>query len=680
MIFAPSYNYVKEAESLNAHRSDECLGFLSFDYGVLPINAPLQYLPASHTAWDALAYAIPQHYKQQDLRRACDAMPILSAQKKDLPDVFLPRAAHLLCFLAHAYIRCEYPKLAATALPMSILKPWREVSERLLRPYPLMTFDDLITYNWRFKHENLTERLFDNMTVLTPIFNNQEEIMLFMTQTAMMSAATPLINNIVSAQNAIVNDDTEGVEKTLLAMSADIQKISRIFSDHIVAPKGREASMNPVIFSKTIMSFPVPIEEERPGPSGAAYIPFHFLDEFIERKRYNTQLDKEVLFIRSSFSPHHQRFMKAIKEVSIRQFLEKNKHKTNIFEAYNVLLESYSGDAGFLGVHQNRIYSFIQTAFKAGRDETVGGFEGELEDERWVTIYKELQTSREERFDAPIKRCPFSRLFKSTTPSQKIWHLSEIAQRNNTKNGHWLIVKESVFDMSQFYKAHPGGEEVVFDNTGRDATKEFELSHALLPKAAAMLPRFQIGIVSDFWEKMPKNDQKIYFLWRELLFKAVEAENAFRLESITKDAVCFENEAQTEFYPFKAVKAYQTHLRCFQQYLPLLQPSIKDLSFAFDTQKLLEELTFDYVNDLLYEKIKYENAAYFMDLFEKDFKILAHIKAIIIDGMKQIENNNTDMQPFLNKLEAVLYLFNKQNKRALALSLFDMQMFTSQTI
>ena len=38
----------------------------------------------------------------------------------------------------------------------------------------------------------------------------------------------------------------------------------------------------------------------------------------------------------------------------------------------------------------------------------------------------------------------------------------------------WLIIEGKVFDVSKYLEDHPGGEEVLLDRAGQDATEDFE--------------------------------------------------------------------------------------------------------------------------------------------------------------------------------------------------------------
>ncbi|KAF2149401.1 cytochrome b5 [Myriangium duriaei CBS 260.36] len=50
---------------------------------------------------------------------------------------------------------------------------------------------------------------------------------------------------------------------------------------------------------------------------------------------------------------------------------------------------------------------------------------------------------------------------------------SDVAE-HNTKKDLYLVVHDKVYDCSSFVDEHPGGEEVMLDVGGQDATEAFE--------------------------------------------------------------------------------------------------------------------------------------------------------------------------------------------------------------
>ncbi|RYO88685.1 hypothetical protein DL766_006714 [Monosporascus sp. MC13-8B] len=48
------------------------------------------------------------------------------------------------------------------------------------------------------------------------------------------------------------------------------------------------------------------------------------------------------------------------------------------------------------------------------------------------------------------------------------------AARHQTKNDLWLIIHNKVYDVTKFMDEHPGGEDVLLDQAGQDASSAFE--------------------------------------------------------------------------------------------------------------------------------------------------------------------------------------------------------------
>ncbi|XP_040841058.1 cytochrome b5 isoform X3 [Ochotona curzoniae] len=55
----------------------------------------------------------------------------------------------------------------------------------------------------------------------------------------------------------------------------------------------------------------------------------------------------------------------------------------------------------------------------------------------------------------------------------KYYTLEEIKKHNHSKST-WLIIHHKVYDLTKFLEEHPGGEEVLREQAGGDATENFE--------------------------------------------------------------------------------------------------------------------------------------------------------------------------------------------------------------
>ncbi|KAF5739462.1 Cytochrome B5 n3 ATCB5-D CB5-D [Tripterygium wilfordii] len=76
---------------------------------------------------------------------------------------------------------------------------------------------------------------------------------------------------------------------------------------------------------------------------------------------------------------------------------------------------------------------------------------------------------------------------------QIVFTLSQVAQHKSKKDC-WLIIHGRVLNVTKFLEEHPGGEEVLLESAGKDATKEFkDIGHS---KAAEnLLIKYQVGVL-----------------------------------------------------------------------------------------------------------------------------------------------------------------------------------------
>ncbi|PCH41526.1 cytochrome b5 [Wolfiporia cocos MD-104 SS10] len=63
---------------------------------------------------------------------------------------------------------------------------------------------------------------------------------------------------------------------------------------------------------------------------------------------------------------------------------------------------------------------------------------------------------------------------------------------NNTKESLYVLISQKVYNVSQFIDEHPGGDEVILAETGKDATEAFEdVGHS--DEARSILKTLYIG-------------------------------------------------------------------------------------------------------------------------------------------------------------------------------------------
>ncbi|OKL56318.1 hypothetical protein UA08_08392 [Talaromyces atroroseus] len=77
--------------------------------------------------------------------------------------------------------------------------------------------------------------------------------------------------------------------------------------------------------------------------------------------------------------------------------------------------------------------------------------------------------------------------------ADKTFTFAEVAT-HNTKKDLYMIIHDKVYDVASFVDEHPGGEEVLLDVGGQDATEAFEdVGHS--DEAREILEGLQVGVV-----------------------------------------------------------------------------------------------------------------------------------------------------------------------------------------
>ncbi|KAI2800247.1 Cytochrome b5 type B (outer mitochondrial membrane) [Blomia tropicalis] len=77
----------------------------------------------------------------------------------------------------------------------------------------------------------------------------------------------------------------------------------------------------------------------------------------------------------------------------------------------------------------------------------------------------------------------------------KTYTLEEI-RKHNEKKSNWVLIHDLVYDVSQFLDEHPGGEEVLIEQAGKDATEAFEdVGHS--GDARELMKKYQIGVLDE---------------------------------------------------------------------------------------------------------------------------------------------------------------------------------------
>ncbi|MCH7610981.1 MAG: FHA domain-containing protein [Chloroflexi bacterium] len=392
----PSRLVLSTAEETNQRLGHENLGFLSDSHGFMPIRPPRLELPPAYQAWDVMVERLPELYRTLTLRQTFDEMPELSAASSDLPDEYLLRASALLSIFAHAYYRVEPDPPAA--IPDCIQRPRAEVTRRLGRPGPVLSYIDLIVYNWKLIDPNRDDPVrVENMRLLIPTVDNVVERIFYLGQVEILSQLNPIIGAVVRAQEAAHQNDVEALKVELRIVTDSLHNATYDSLMKIkLNPHSGPYFVDPVVWAKAVGPLAVSYEEGVPGPSGIASPIFHLLDEFFGRRTYDTKLGHEMTFVRDWYPQHWKDFLEAVGQVSVPDYVANHRNKTlkGIFQETR---QAYMADTGFLGRHRLKVYGYLETAFKVGRSVTIGSFSGKFKDRAWNEVATQLDNSRAER-------------------------------------------------------------------------------------------------------------------------------------------------------------------------------------------------------------------------------------------------------------------------------------------
>jgi ferredoxin-NADP reductase len=390
---APSRRALQAAERVSAADGHENLGFLSESHGFLPREPPSVRLPAGHRAWDELAARLPELWRSTSARNAIAELPVLPV--RDLADADLWRASCLLSIFAHSYVRVELT--TPGDLPASIRQPWAELTERLGRPKPFLSYNDLIVYNWRLREPERPDPMrVENLDLLVPTVGSEEERVFYMTQLEILAQCAPIVGAAVRAQEAVLRGDDASLERELLVILERLRHVTEVSFAKIDPSPLSATYVDPVVWATTVAPFAVPFEEGTAGPSGTSAPIFHLLDGFFGRRRFDSMLGGEIRHLREWFPPHQREFLAAVDAVSVPDYVAQSSRALR--GLFATALDAYAGPKGYLGTHRLKVYGYLELAFKVGRSVTIGGFAGAFRDRAWKEVDGALESSRQERY------------------------------------------------------------------------------------------------------------------------------------------------------------------------------------------------------------------------------------------------------------------------------------------
>lgn len=286
-------------------------------------------------------------------------------------------------------------------LPRSIGLPFFQISKRMGRPIPHLTFVDQSSYNVKIRdHSSVYPYVarFDNMELRWPMFGDQAEIA-FLKGVADTSASFQHgPDSIAACQECVMNRDIEGLLREMVRLKQILERMPGAF--HTISP-------NPMSGDHWVSApewtrwakFSAPLSKRCPASSGLQFPPYLLMDAFLGRKKYDSFLGAEGIHLRAWQPSNLRAFIAAVENFySVPEFVMKS-GDPRLMGVLDGIVEAYTGERGFMGVHRYKVFGILEVAGKTGRTETNGASGAADAGRPWEETHKQFSEAMKERLE-----------------------------------------------------------------------------------------------------------------------------------------------------------------------------------------------------------------------------------------------------------------------------------------
>ncbi|KAF1346826.1 indoleamine 2,3-dioxygenase beta type [Delphinella strobiligena] len=196
---------------------------VSFKYGFLPSEPPLQRLPDPYYApWERLATRIPALILSQRFRGEVDKLPILSTERL-ITEADWQRACCILGFATHSYIWAgDRP---AERLPPSITVPFLRVAA-YLEITPCAPYAVTNLFNWSTFAPDDDASVPENLTTNLTYTGSSHESWFYLISCAMEARGARVFPQLIEAMQAVRSDSEDTVTDGLIVLAECINDLS----------------------------------------------------------------------------------------------------------------------------------------------------------------------------------------------------------------------------------------------------------------------------------------------------------------------------------------------------------------------------------------------------------------------------------------------------------------------
>ncbi|KAK4228683.1 alpha subunit of putative sulfite reductase [Podospora fimiseda] len=403
-------------------------GYLSVEHGFCPPDyneSPGALANSPGRIWSDLCERMPGCVARGRVRESVAALPIIEGTPEIIPDKALWAAVVALGMLCSIYRyedkndghegvtvnptkyrpNCEMSDDLGEELiniPRSIGLPYWQISRRLGRSIPHLTFFDQSSFNMKIKDPTSTYPYvgrFDNMEMRWPVFGERTEIA-FQKGCADTSASFQHGPDAIAAcQEHVMNRNVEGLLREMIRLKEILERMPNAFHTINTNPNSGE---NYVPGHQWVRwgKFSAPLSKRCPASSGLQFPPFLVMDAFLGRKKYDSFLGKEGLHLRAWLPSNLRAFIAAIEyHYRIPEFVQQS-GDPRLMGVLDGIIEAYTGERGFMGTHRYKVFGILEIASKTGRTET-NGLSGapDSNDRPWEETHKQFSEAMKERLE-----------------------------------------------------------------------------------------------------------------------------------------------------------------------------------------------------------------------------------------------------------------------------------------
>lgn len=204
---------------------------------------------------------------------------------------------------------------------------------------------------------------------------------------------------IAACQEHVMNRDVEGLLREMIRLKEILERMPGAFHSISTNPNSGEnfvSAMEWVRWGK----FSAPLSKRCPAASGLQFPPYLVMDAFLGRKKYDSFLGNEGLHLRAWLPSNIRAFIAAVEyHYRIPEFVAQS-GDPRLMGVLDGIIEAYTGERGFMGVHRYKVFGLLEVASKTGRTETNGASgAADTEGRPWEEVHRQFSDSMKERLE-----------------------------------------------------------------------------------------------------------------------------------------------------------------------------------------------------------------------------------------------------------------------------------------